>query len=73
MISFENGKGVIAHSILCILLQWMAAGRGIVHFEMPDGEGPNEGLQLWINLPSKHKIYANDILLPHPYILNRWG
>ncbi|XP_043691835.1 pirin-like protein [Telopea speciosissima] len=37
-------------------VQWMTAGRGIVHSEMPAGEGPNRGLQLWINLSSKDKI-----------------
>ncbi|KAL3835038.1 hypothetical protein ACJIZ3_009774 [Penstemon smallii] len=38
------------------MLQWMTAGRGIVHSEMPAGEGPNLGLQLWINLSSKDKM-----------------
>ncbi|KAK4489126.1 hypothetical protein RD792_004920 [Penstemon davidsonii] len=37
-------------------VQWMTAGRGIVHSEMPAGEGPNLGLQLWINLSSKDKM-----------------
>ncbi len=38
-------------------LQWMTAGRGIVHEEMPkpDGQGRNRGLQLWVNLPAAHK------------------
>ncbi|KAJ8458099.1 hypothetical protein OPV22_031025 [Ensete ventricosum] len=37
-------------------LQWMTAGRGIIHSEMPAGEGENKGLQLWINLSSKDKM-----------------
>ena len=40
-------------------VQWMTAGRGIVHSEMPhthaDGE-KNAGFQLWINLPAKDKM-----------------
>ncbi|XP_028759612.1 pirin-like protein [Neltuma alba] len=37
-------------------LQWVRAGRGIVHSEMPAEEGTHTGLQLWINLSSKHKM-----------------
>jgi len=37
-------------------LQWMTAGRGIVHCEMPAGEGPSTGLQLWVNLSAKEKM-----------------
>lgn len=37
-------------------LQWMTAGRGIVHSEMPAGDGDNIGLQLWINLKKKDKV-----------------
>ncbi|KAK3204779.1 hypothetical protein Dsin_018825 [Dipteronia sinensis] len=37
-------------------VQWMTAGRGIIHSEMPAGEGPQKGLQLWINLSSKDKM-----------------
>ncbi|KAG6501453.1 pirin-like protein [Zingiber officinale] len=37
-------------------LQWMTAGRGIVHSEMPAADGENQGLQLWINLSSKDKM-----------------
>ncbi|KAJ6850118.1 pirin-like protein [Iris pallida] len=37
-------------------LQWMTAGRGIIHSEMPAGEGVQKGLQLWINLSSKDKM-----------------
>ena len=38
-------------------VQWMTAGRGIVHSEMPQQrEGRMRGFQLWINLPSKEKM-----------------
>ena len=37
-------------------LQWMTAGRGIVHAEMPAGDGENVGLQLWINLSRENKM-----------------
>ncbi|HYP74864.1 MAG TPA: pirin family protein [Polyangiaceae bacterium] len=37
--------------------QWMTAGRGIVHSEMPNPDGRVFwGLQLWVNLPAKHKL-----------------
>jgi quercetin 2,3-dioxygenase len=38
-------------------IQWMTAGRGIVHSEMPEQEhGLLEGFQLWINLPAARKM-----------------
>jgi len=38
-------------------VQWMTAGKGIVHSEMPEQEnGMLEGFQLWINLPANHKM-----------------
>jgi redox-sensitive bicupin YhaK (pirin superfamily) len=38
-------------------VQWMTAGRGIVHSEMPMQEdGLMWGFQLWVNLPSKDKM-----------------
>lgn len=38
-------------------IQWMTAGRGIVHSEMPEQrEGLLEGFQLWVNLPAGHKM-----------------
>jgi hypothetical protein len=38
-------------------VQWMTAGRGIVHSEMPQQEsGRMRGFQLWINLPSREKM-----------------
>lgn len=51
-------------------IQWMTAGRGIVHSEMPEQEeGLMRGFQLWVNLPASDKmtdpryqdIAANDI------------
>jgi redox-sensitive bicupin YhaK (pirin superfamily) len=40
-------------------VQWMTAGRGIVHSEMPEQEnGLMWGFQLWVNLPAKHKMMA---------------
>lgn len=63
----EGNKGVIFPSDL----QWMTAGSGIFHQEMPkplDENDPDEllkavglptsvtGFQLWINLPAKHKM-----------------
>jgi len=38
-------------------VQWMTAGRGIVHSEMPEQkEGKMQGFQLWVNLPSANKM-----------------
>jgi len=38
-------------------VQWMTAGRGILHEEMPGPvEGQMEGFQLWVNLPAKLKM-----------------
>lgn len=38
-------------------VQWMTAGRGIIHSEMPQQEhGRMRGFQLWINLPAKEKM-----------------
>jgi len=41
-------------------VQWMTAGRGILHQEMPtgDAEGRMHGFQLWANLPSAMKMTA---------------
>jgi len=40
-------------------IQWMTAGKGIVHSEMPEQEnGLLEGFQLWVNLPADHKMDA---------------
>jgi redox-sensitive bicupin YhaK (pirin superfamily) len=38
-------------------VQWMTAGRGVIHSEMPEQEeGLMEGFQLWLNLPGKDKM-----------------
>src|SRR3954470_20397750 len=41
-------------------VQWMTAGRGILHQEMPkgDAQGRMHGFQLWANLPSSLKMNA---------------
>ena len=40
-------------------VQWMTAGRGIVHSEMPEQEdGLMWGFQLWVNLPASDKMSA---------------
>uniref|UniRef100_A0A674D7P9 Pirin n=1 Tax=Salmo trutta TaxID=8032 RepID=A0A674D7P9_SALTR len=57
-------KGVSAHEDFCghsgLLkpgdLQWMTAGRGVVHAEMPVSEEPVQGLQLWVNLRREDKM-----------------
>lgn len=39
-------------------VQWMTAGRGVIHSEMPEQvNGILEGFQLWLNLPSATKMY----------------
>jgi quercetin 2,3-dioxygenase len=49
-----GNKGVISSGDT----QWMTAGSGIIHQEMPrgDAEGKMEGFQLWANLPKSHKM-----------------
>lgn len=39
-------------------VQWMTAGSGIIHQEMPKGDahGRMGGFQLWVNLPARHKM-----------------
>ena len=42
-------------------VQWMTAGSGVVHSEMPSESflergGRSEGFQLWVNLPAKDKF-----------------
>ena len=40
-------------------VQWMTAGRGVIHSEMPEQEdGLMNGFQLWLNLPAKDKMCA---------------
>jgi hypothetical protein len=48
-----GNKGVIGPGDV----QWMTAGSGIIHHEMPKGSnGHMGGFQLWVNLPSTHKM-----------------
>ncbi len=49
-----GNKGVIGPGDV----QWMTAGSGIVHQEMPQGDdaGRMGGFQLWANLPASHKM-----------------
>lgn len=49
-----GNKGVISSGDI----QWMTAGSGIIHQEMPKGnmEGSMYGFQLWANLPKSHKM-----------------
>jgi len=50
---FTGRRGVINPGDL----QWMTAGRGIVHCEMPvKNSGEGHGLQLWVNLSKKYKM-----------------
>lgn len=38
-------------------VQWMIAGRGVIHSEIPEQEdGVMEGFQLWLNLPAQNKM-----------------
>ncbi|WP_077610401.1 pirin family protein [Clostridium sp. Marseille-P2415] len=53
-----GSKGTI-HSGEC---QWMTAGSGILHQEMPKESGRMLGLQLWLNLPKEEKMSAPNYL-----------
>jgi redox-sensitive bicupin YhaK (pirin superfamily) len=51
----SGGEGLLQNGGV----QWMTAGRGVVHSEMPQQEeGRMEGFQLWLNLPSHQKMCA---------------
>jgi quercetin 2,3-dioxygenase len=51
----HGGEGVIEPGGI----QWMTAGRGLVHSEMPEqSEGLMRGFQLWVNLPARLKMTA---------------
>jgi redox-sensitive bicupin YhaK (pirin superfamily) len=61
-----GNKGIISSGDI----QWMTAGSGIIHQEMPQSDGTRmNGFQLWVNLPASHKmmkpryqeIKANDV------------
>lgn len=51
----SGGEGLLQNGGL----QWMTAGRGVIHSEMPEQEdGRMEGFQLWLNLPGRDKMCA---------------
>jgi redox-sensitive bicupin YhaK (pirin superfamily) len=51
----QGNKGLLGPGSV----QWMTAGRGIVHSEFPEQEeGLMWGFQLWVNLPAKDKMTA---------------
>ena len=53
--ALEHRDHTGAHGILKAGdVQWMTAGRGVLHSEMP--QGPVHTLQLWLNLPAKLKM-----------------
>lgn len=50
-----GNKGVISSGDI----QWMTAGGGVLHQEMPKAQkGMMQGMQLWVNLPSANKMMA---------------
>lgn len=51
--SMGNGGTILSGDV-----QWMTAGSGIIHQEMPKGDanGLMGGFQLWANLPASHKM-----------------
>ena len=50
-----GNKGIIGKGDI----QWMTAGSGIVHQEMPQSDGSRmSGFQLWVNLPASKKMMA---------------
>ena len=50
---FKGHKGIIGPGDV----QWMTAGKGIVHSEMPDSfEEDSLGFQLWLNLRANEKM-----------------
>ena len=62
----RGNSGVLAHSDV----QWMTAGGGIIHAELPWKDSTVHSLQLWLNLPARHKreessyqdLRASDVL-----------
>ena len=55
--AIEHRDHTGAHGILRAGdVQWMTAGRGVLHSEMPHGDETAHTLQLWLNLPRKLKM-----------------
>jgi redox-sensitive bicupin YhaK (pirin superfamily) len=55
----EHGDSLGNHGLISAGdVQWMTAGSGIIHQEMPKGDRRGEmwGFQLWSNLPARHKM-----------------
>lgn len=48
----HGGKGVLGPGDV----QWMTAGRGVLHSELAHGDSTVHSLQLWLNLPAKDKM-----------------
>lgn len=54
--SLEHRDHMGGHGVLSAGdVQWMTAGRGVLHSEMPGPQGAHS-LQLWLNLPSEQKM-----------------
>ena len=56
-------------------LQWMTAGKGIVHGEMfpllnMDSPNPTKFFQIWINLPAQDKMADPDFVMVIKHIIN---
>lgn len=57
--TFEHADSTGTHGVIGPGdVQWMTAGRGVVHSEMPRQEAGRDlwGLQLWVNLPARDKM-----------------
>lgn len=57
-------------------VQWMTAGRGIIHRELAFRDERAHTLQLWVNLPSKRKLTGNryqDLLAARRPVIDRDG
>jgi len=62
----EDHMGNVGH-IQSGGVQWMTAGRGVIHSEMPEQvEGRMRGFQLWINLPAREKMKPSRYRDIHP-------
>ena len=58
----EDSTGTCAH-LVPGGVQWMTAGRGVIHSELPSADflrtgGTMHGFQLWVNLPAAQKMAA---------------
>jgi redox-sensitive bicupin YhaK (pirin superfamily) len=54
-------------------VQWMTAGRGVIHSETPEQEdGRMEGFQLWLNLPARRKMVEPEYRDIRPDEIPEW-